>query len=165
MIRVSQDPIHSSELVEWASSTDHGAVATFFGTVRARNAGKTVTAVEYHAYPTMAERKLEQIADEMQRGFGALRIAIVHRIGHLAVGETSVAIAVGSEHRREALGAVAYAIERIKREVPIWKKEIYADGTAWLEPEPGDHAPPQGGEGTKKGEGGGLPLAVPDVRD
>ena len=144
MIRVSPDPIRPPEVIEWVSSADYGAIATFFGTVRAKNAGKRVTAVEYHAYSKMAERKLEQIADEMRRGFGVLRVALVHRIGHLELGEMSVAIAVGSEHRREALGAVAYAIERIKREVPIWKKEFYADGTAWLEAEPGAPAPPAG---------------------
>jgi molybdopterin synthase catalytic subunit len=142
MIRVTPDPILPQALVEWAVAPENGAVATFFGTVRARNAGKEVRAVEYHAYPSMAVKKLDQIAEEMRRGFGALRIAIAHRVGRLSVGETSVAIAVSAAHRREALGAVAYAIERIKQVVPIWKKEIYADGTAWLEPEPVAEVPP-----------------------
>jgi len=136
MIQLTDNPIHPRDLIEAVSSPEIGAIATFFGTVRAHNAGKSVTAVEYHAYPSMAVKKLEQIAEETRRGFGVDRIAIVHRVGRLSVGEMSVAIAVGSAHRRDALGAAAYAIERIKQTVPIWKKEVYADGTAWLEPEP-----------------------------
>jgi molybdopterin synthase catalytic subunit len=118
-----------------------GAIATFFGTVRIQNAGKDVVAVEYHAYPAMAEKMLEEIGREMERGFGPLRVALVHRIGRLGVGEISVGIAAAAPHRHQALGAVAYAIERLKQRVPVWEREFYSDGSAWLEPAP---APPAG---------------------
>jgi len=134
--RVVREAIEPAELVRIVSAGDMGAIATFFGTVRIRNAGKEVVAVEYHAYPAMAERMLEEIGREMERGFGPLRVALVHRIGRLEVGEISVGIAAAAPHRRQALDAVAHAIERLKQRVPVWKREFYADGSAWLEPAP-----------------------------
>jgi molybdopterin synthase catalytic subunit len=133
MVRITQEPIDPREVARGVSGREVGGVATFFGTVRFQNAGKRVVAVEYHAYPAMAEKVLERIGEEMQRGFGALRFALVHRIGRLEVGEISLGVAAGAPHRREALGAVAYAVERVKQEAPIWKREIYTDGSAWLE--------------------------------
>ena len=136
LVRVSGEGIVLEALVGACSGEEVGALASFVGTVRRENAGRRVTAVEYHAYPAMAERILRQIGEEMRRGFGPLRIALVHRVGRLAIGEASVAIVVGSAHRHAALGAVAYAIERIKQAAPIWKKEFYEDGSSWLEPAP-----------------------------
>lgn len=129
-------PLMPNELVRQVSGDEVGGVASFVGVVRVENAGKRVLAVEYYAYPAMAEKVMREIGVEVERLFGPLRIAIVHRTGRLSVGEASVVIAVGAAHRREALGAVSHAIERLKHEVPIWKKEFYEDGSEWLEPAP-----------------------------
>ncbi len=134
MFHVGPEPIDPREVVLAVSGESMGAVATFFGTVRARNAGKEVVAVEYHAYPSMARRTLEEIGREMERGFGILQVALVHRTGRLEIGEISVGIAAGAPHRHQALSAVAYAIERVKQVAPVWKHELYRDGSAWLEP-------------------------------
>ncbi|HEU5179695.1 MAG TPA: molybdenum cofactor biosynthesis protein MoaE [Candidatus Polarisedimenticolia bacterium] len=134
--RIIAEPILLDALMAACSGEDVGALASFVGTVRRENAGRRVTAVEYHAYPAMAEKVLRGIGQEMLRGYGPLRIALIHRVGRLAIGEASVAIVVGSAHRHAALGAVAYAIERIKQAAPIWKKEFYEDGSSWLEPAP-----------------------------
>jgi len=134
--RIVRDAIDLQELAGRVSGQEIGGIAVFLGTVRIQNAGKRVVAVEYQAYASMAEKVLERIEGEVRRDFGALKIALVHRIGRLEVGEISVGIAVGAPHRREALAAVEYAIERVKVAVPIWKREIYEDGSEWLEPAP-----------------------------
>ena len=133
MRRIAEEAIDPGELVRAVSAAEVGGIATFFGTVRAQNAGRRVVAVEYQAYAAMAERILGEIEEEMRRDHGALRIALVHRIGRLEVGEISVGIAAGAPHRGEALASVAHAIERVKQSLPVWKREIYADGSAWLE--------------------------------
>lgn len=144
MFRIVQEPLALEELVGHVSGAEVGGVASFLGIVRVENAGKRVVAVEYHAYPAMAEKVLRDIGEDLERSFGPLRIAMMHRIGRLSVGEASVVIVVGAPHRREALEAVSHAIERLKHEVPIWKKEFYEDGSEWLEP-----APSIPGEGSK----------------
>jgi molybdopterin synthase catalytic subunit len=112
-----------------------GATGLFLGTVRNSSDGRPVTGIDYDAYLAMAERELSAIATEAGHRFGACAIAIVHRIGHLAVGEVSVGIAVSHERRAPAFAATRYAIEEIKRRVPIWKREHYADGTRqWVDP-------------------------------
>ena len=109
-----------------------GALVTFAGTVRDNARGKSVSALEYEAYPPAAEKMLEQIGDEILERWGISTVAIVHRFGLLQVGETSVVIAVSSAHRDAAFEACRYAIERIKVLVPIWKREIYQDGAVWI---------------------------------
>ncbi len=109
-----------------------GALVTFAGTVRDNARGKSVSALEYEAYPPAAEKMLEQIGDEIFERWGISTVAIVHRYGLLQVGETSVVIAVSSAHRDAAFEACRYAIERIKVLVPIWKREIYEDGAVWI---------------------------------
>ncbi len=109
-----------------------GALVTFAGTVRDNARGKSVTALEYEAYPPAAEKMLEQIGDEILEQWGISTVAIVHRYGLLQVGETSVVIAVSSAHREAAFEACRYAIERIKVLVPIWKREVYEDGAVWI---------------------------------
>jgi molybdopterin synthase catalytic subunit len=149
MVRVVDVPLDLDELVRAVSGAAVGGVASFVGVVRLDNAGKRVVAVEYHAYPAMAEKVMGEIGAEVERLFGPLRIAMVHRTGRLTVGEASVIIAVGAAHRREALGAVSHAIERLKHEVPIWKKEFYEDGSEWLEPAPtSPPAPPNSKRGS-----------------
>jgi len=134
--RIVRDRIVLDDLIAAVSGREVGGLATFCGTVRKENAGKSVAAVEYYAYAAMAEKVMQGIGEEIRKGYGAPRVAMVHRVGRLEIGEVSVAIAVGAPHRREAISAVAYAIERLKQVVPVWKKEFYADGSAWLEPTP-----------------------------
>jgi MoaE-MoaD fusion protein len=136
MFRITGEPLALDDLVLHVSGAEVGGVATFVGIVRVENAGKRVVAVEYHAYPAMAEKVMREIGEELKRLFGSLRVAMAHRTGRLSVGEASVVIAVGAVHRREALAAVSHAIERLKHDVPIWKKEFYEDGSEWLEPTP-----------------------------
>lgn len=140
-VRVSGAPIDLPALLERVAASGMGGTTLFVGTVRDRHAGRTVTALEYEAYPGMAERVLREIADEaaarMERG--PVEVAVAHRTGRLAVGEPSVAVAVAAPHRAEAFAACRYIIEAVKVRLPVWKREHYADGSArWLD------APPQG---------------------
>lgn len=114
-----------------------GAVLLFLGNVRDHHAGRAVAGLTYSAYRAMAEKALDRIAGELEAGSGKLRVAIVHRLGEVPVGEASVVIAVASAHRQAAYEASRSALERLKREVPIWKRERYAGGeTVWREEEP-----------------------------
>jgi len=133
LYRIVEGVIDLQEAVRAVAGPGRGAIATFIGTARDRHEDRPVRALEYHAYPEMAERVMRDIGRETEERFGTQHIAILHRIGRLNVGEASVVIAVGAEHRREALAACAHVIERLKQIVPIWKKEHYADGAAWIE--------------------------------
>jgi len=130
--RVTDEEIRLQELIDEVRDEEAGAMVTFLGTVRRHSRGREVQHLEYEAYPEMAERKLEEIGQEMQERWG-VRVAIVQRVGHLEVGEASVAIAVAAPHRREAFEAARYAIDRLKEIVPIWKKEFYEGGEEWIE--------------------------------
>jgi molybdopterin synthase catalytic subunit len=113
----------------------NGAVVLFLGTVRDTNDGRSVTGIEYSAYRSMAERELAAIVAEASRDFGAPDVVVEHRVGTLDIGEVSVAIAVAHAHRGAAYDASRHVIEQIKRRVPIWKRELYADGTReWVDP-------------------------------
>lgn len=118
-----------------ASTIEHpgaGAINVFTGVVRDNARGRTVQSLEYEAYPAAAERQLAVVAGEMRERWDLLGIAIEHRYGLLQIGEASVVIAVSSAHREAAFEASAYAIQRIKEIVPVWKKEFYDDGDAWI---------------------------------
>ncbi len=110
-----------------------GAVASFVGTVRDRNQGRRVDRLEYEAYEPLAVKAFERIAAEAGERWPGARLAIHHRLGRLAVGEASVAIAAASPHRAEAFAACRYAIERIKQIAPIWKHEYFEGGDVWIE--------------------------------
>lgn len=114
------------------TSNDAGALVTFVGTVRDHARGKQVLSLEYEAYPAAAEKALAQVGAEVQEQWPAVRIAISHRFGHLHPGDASVVIACSSAHRDDAYAASAWAISRVKQIVPIWKKEHYIDGSAWI---------------------------------
>lgn len=133
LCRISEDPIRPEDLVRAVAGPDRGAVATFAGLARDHHAGRRVVRLEYQAYVEMAQKVLEEIADETSRRFGTPHVAIAHRIGRLAIGETSVFIAVASAHRRDALAACAFAIDEVKSRAPIWKKEYYEGGAVWIE--------------------------------
>lgn len=130
--RVTDEEIRLQELIDEVTSEEAGAIVTFLGTVRGHSRGRKVQHLEYEAYPEMAEKKLGEIGQEMQERWG-VRVAIVQRVGHLEVGEASVAIAVAAPHRREAFEAARYAIDRLKEIVPIWKKEVWEGGEEWIE--------------------------------
>jgi molybdopterin synthase catalytic subunit len=129
---VTEDALDPRRVEELVMDDAAGALVTFAGTVRNHARGKAVTALEYEAYPPAAEKLLAQIGDEIAERWGIDSVAIHHRYGVLEVGETSVVIAVSSAHRDAAFEACRYAIERIKVIVPIWKREMYADGAAWI---------------------------------
>ncbi|HRC87154.1 MAG TPA: molybdenum cofactor biosynthesis protein MoaE [Thermoanaerobaculia bacterium] len=124
------------------SSPARGALALFSGTVRNHHRGRPVVAITYTAYPSMAEARLKRIVDELEASASDLALAVVHRLGRLAPGESSVLIAAASPHREGAFAAARAALERLKAEVPIWKQEHYADGSAcWREEERLTHRP------------------------
>ncbi len=133
LYRIVDRPIELQDSIRAVAGSDRGAIAIFIGTTRDRQAGRPVRALEYDAYPEMAESVMRDIGREVETRFGTPHVAILHRIGRLDVGEISVVIAVAAAHRREALAACAHAIERLKEIVPIWKKEHYTDGAAWIE--------------------------------
>ena len=129
--RIGPEPLSVELPVEKVSGTDCGAVVTFVGTVRSSNAGKAVVRLEYEAYPDMALRVFERIAEEAKERWGC-RVAIHHRTGSLDPGVLSVVIAAAAPHRADAFEACRHAIEALKKDAPIWKKEIYPDGTSWV---------------------------------
>lgn len=130
---ITREPIDTAAVLELVRAPEAGAVLLFLGVVRDHNDGRAVTGIHYDAYATMAERVLAQIVAEAADRIGTERIAAVHRIGELDVGETSVAIAVASPHRAETFDGARYIIEEIKQRLPVWKEERYLDGDrGWL---------------------------------
>jgi len=135
MIRLTSEVIDYQALTEQVRRNDCGAVVTFLGTVREMTAGRVTVALDYEAYPGMAEKKMAEIERETRERWPVGDMALVHRLGHMEVGEISVAVAVSCPHRAQAFEACRYAIDRLKELVPIWKKENWADGsTEWVHP-------------------------------
>jgi molybdopterin synthase catalytic subunit len=132
MFRVTDQPLALKELVDFVTDPEAGAVATFIGTTRNNNEGRRVIALDYEAYPEMAEKELVRLGEEAKKRWDICRMAIVHRIGPVAITEPSVMIAVSAAHRDAAFAACRFAIEEIKRTVPIWKKEVYEGGEVWI---------------------------------
>jgi len=131
LVRLVTEPI---DLVSLSTTEPRdGALCVFVGVVRNENQGRPVLRLEYEAYEEMALPMMEEIAQEACRRFPVTTVRLVHRLGPLEIGEASVAVAVASPHRAEAFEACRFAIDTLKAKVPIWKKEHYADGTAWLE--------------------------------
>jgi MoaE-MoaD fusion protein len=130
--RLTQGPVNLTSVVVAVVDEQAGAIATFLGTVRAQSRGREVIALEYEAYEEMAGDVMAQIAAEVEERYDLCKVAITHRLGRVEVGETSVAIAVSAPHRQDALAACADAIEALKARVPLWKKELYADGEEWI---------------------------------
>jgi molybdopterin synthase catalytic subunit len=127
-------PIDITALLAEVSAARHGAALLFVGTVRDVNDGRAVTGIDYTAYAGMAARELDAIVREACERFGT-DVVVEHRLGTLGLGEASVAIAVAHPHRAHAYEASRYVIEELKRRVPVWKREHYADGTReWVDP-------------------------------
>ena len=132
MFRVTDKPIDLHELVDCVTDPEAGAIATFIGTTRNNNQGRKVIALDYEAYPEMAEKELARLGEEAKKKWQICRMAIVHRIGPVQITEPSVIIAVSAAHRDAAFAACRFAIEEIKKTVPIWKKEVYEGGEIWI---------------------------------
>jgi molybdopterin synthase catalytic subunit len=135
MIKLTHDPIDHYRLTEEVRRPGCGGVVTFLGTVRDLTDGRTTAALDYEAYSAMAEKKMAEIERDVRERWPVGEIMMVHRLGHLEVGEVSVAVAVSCPHRDQAFEACRHAIDQLKLIVPIWKKENWADGTSeWVHP-------------------------------
>jgi molybdopterin synthase catalytic subunit len=133
MVRLTRDVIDYQALTESVRDPHCGAIALFLGTVRDLTGDHRTVFLDYEAYAPMAERKMAEIEAELGRRWPVARVALVHRLGRLSVGEVSVAVAVSCPHRAEAFEACRFAIDTLKELVPIWKKENAPDGTGeWV---------------------------------
>ncbi len=142
MIALTHDEIDYTRLTESVRSNQAGAVVLFLGTVREMTNGRQTIALDYEAYPEMAEAKMVELEREVREKWPVENIQIVHRLGRLDLGEISVAVAVSCPHRQDAFAAGKYLIDELKARVPIWKKENWGDGTTeWIHP--GEEAPSQ----------------------
>ncbi|HYC32806.1 MAG TPA: molybdenum cofactor biosynthesis protein MoaE [Gemmatimonadales bacterium] len=134
MLFLTDEPIDQAALIRRVDAADRGGVTSFFGLVRNHHEGRAVERLEYSAYAPMAEAECARIVAETEARW-PVAVALLHRVGRLEVGETAVGIAVAGAHRDEAFAACRYVIEEVKRRVPIWKRERYADGTEeWVDP-------------------------------
>ncbi len=136
LMELRDAPLDAAELAAAVRTDADGAVVIFTGVVRERSRGKTVRALVYEAYGAMAQRQIQTLAEEARRRWSITDLAIVHRTGTLRIGETSVVIAVAAPHRGEAFDACEWLIDELKRTVPIWKKEVYTEGEAWVDDRP-----------------------------
>jgi molybdopterin synthase catalytic subunit len=135
MVRLTRNVIDYHTLTEQVRRDNCGAVVTFLGTVRDLTGDRITLALDYEAYPEMAEKKMAEIEAETRRRWPVGEMVLEHRLGRLEIGEVSVAVAVSCPHRGDAFEACRYAIDRLKELVPIWKKENWADGsTEWVHP-------------------------------
>jgi MoaE-MoaD fusion protein len=130
--RLSEEPLSLDAVVDEVRSDEAGAIATFVGTTRVHSRGRTVERLEYEAYTGMAEKVMAEIADELKRRYDVSAIAIHHRTGTVEIGSASVVIAVSAPHRHDALAACRDAIDTLKEQVPLWKKEVYEGGEEWI---------------------------------
>ena len=135
-IRLQREPIDAEALVVALKEGESGAVVAFDGIVRNNSRGRRTLYLDYEAYEAMALPQMRQLAGDAQQRFGVRRVALVHRLGRLQVGESSVLIVVASAHRAQAFEACRWIIDTLKKTVPIWKKEWFEDGAVWADGEP-----------------------------
>ena len=133
--RITHDVIPTAELAQQIKRAEDGAVVVFEGIVRDHSHGRKTLYLEYEAYEPMALRKMREIGREIKQEFRIGGVGMIHRLGRLEIGETSVTIVITSAHRRAAFEACQHAIDRLKQIVPIWKKEYFEDGAVWTEGE------------------------------
>ena len=136
MVRLQAERIRGADLLSAVGSDEDGAIVLFLGTVRLHNRGREVIHLEYEAYPAMAESEMARIVSQARRRYAVSEMALVHRTGTLKIGEVAVGVAVAAPHRAAALEACGFAIEELKRTVPIWKKEVFQGGEVWIEDHP-----------------------------
>jgi MoaE-MoaD fusion protein len=133
LVVITRDPIDAQKVAREMLRGEDGAICVFEGVVRNNSKGKRTLHLVYEAYESMAFKKLEEIGQFVREAWEIDRIALIHRLGHMDIGETSVAVIVTSAHRRAAFDACHYAIDKLKKVVPIWKKEFFEDGEIWIE--------------------------------
>lgn len=134
VFEITRDPIDKSALEARLLTGAAGAIVTFDGVVRNQTRGRAVISLHYEAYPPMAVKEMQRIGREIHEKWPQIdRIGMIHRFGELQISESSIAIVVTSPHRKAAFEACQYAIDTLKKTVPIWKKEIFADGEEWVE--------------------------------
>ena len=136
LVQLVREPIDAAKIVSAVKSGGDGAVCVFDGIVRDNTRGRATLHLDYEAYEEMALKQMHTLREEAIARFGVREVAIVHRLGRLFVGETSVLIAVSSAHRGAAFEACRYVIDTLKKTVPIWKREQFADGAVWADGEP-----------------------------
>lgn len=135
MTILTESPIRLDPLLDRVRAPDRGGIAIFLGLVRDHHQGRAVLGLDYSAYGPMAESVTQEIIAEATRRGSGLAVAVQHRIGALTIGDVAVAVVAASPHRAEAFDACRYVIEELKRRVPVWKKELFADGTVeWVDP-------------------------------
>ena len=160
MFEITANPIDLAALARHVGDPAAGAIATFLGTTRASNRGRNVRRLEYEAYAEMAVSEFAKIAAEAARRWEITRVAIVHRVGVVPLGEASVGIAVSAPHRRESIEACHFCIDSLKLVAPIWKKEHFEGGEVWIgsladcdhSHEPGEHSH-EAGQHSHAGQG------------
>ncbi|MED1954577.1 molybdopterin converting factor [Brevibacillus nitrificans] len=128
---ITEEPLSADKLVQLVSNPHAGAILTFVGTVREFTKGQRTVYLSYEAYAPMAVKKMKQVAAEIEERWPGTQVAMQHRVGNLQVEEIAVVVAVATAHRNESFEAGRYAIERLKQIVPIWKKEMWEDGSEW----------------------------------
>ena len=135
-VRIVREPIAAQAVIERLKLPEDGAAVIFEGVVRKHTRGRRTLFLDYEAYETMALKKMAALAEEARSCFGVRQVALVHRLGRLEIGETSVLIVVASAHRGPAFEACRWIIDTLKKTVPIWKKEYFEDGAVWADGEP-----------------------------
>jgi molybdopterin synthase catalytic subunit len=130
---ISDRPLDPAAVAARVTGPDAGGVVQFVGAVRDRSRGRDIEHLEYEAYAEMAVQEMERICDEAARRWPGARVAIAHRVGHLAIGDLAVVVAAAAAHRAEAFDACRFAIDALKQTVPIWKKEVATDGASWVD--------------------------------
>ncbi len=141
MILLTRRPLDPEAISATVHGNANGGVVTFLGTTRNETDGRRVLYLEYEAYEDMADKMLARIAQEISERWGITDVSIAHRFGRLEIGEVSLVVAVASPHRSEAFAACQYVVDRIKQDVPIWKKEVFENGEVWV----GTEGHPQAG--------------------
>jgi molybdopterin synthase catalytic subunit len=135
MVELTTEAIDASDVVLRVADRNAGAVVLFLGTTREMTGGRRTVSLDYEGYSEMARKKMQELEAEVRRRWPVLQCAIVHRLGHLEIGEASVAVAVSCAHRQPAFAAGQWLIDTLKEVVPIWKRENWADGTTeWVHP-------------------------------
>ena len=136
LVQITEVPIEAEAVIQLVRTADSGAVNVFIGTVRNSTNNKEVVALEFEAYEAMAIKEINKIIEQIKDRWPINGIAIHHRVGVLAIGDIPVVIAVSTPHRQQGFEACQYAIDTLKQTVPIWKKEIFADGEEWVSAHP-----------------------------
>jgi molybdopterin synthase catalytic subunit len=143
MIEITPDPIDHAAITDRVRSNQAGAVCSFLGTVREMTGARRTIALDYEAYQVMALKSLADLEAQARTRWPVIDLAIVHRVGHLELGEVSVVVAVSCPHRHQAFDACRWLIDTLKEVAPIWKKEVWADGTEeWVHPRVGPSSGP-----------------------